>query len=81
MFIDTTGNHTRNDKRTEISKDKIGGYSSVYSLQAKGESQIEQSIYIICIVDWASLYLSELKNVDPIDIAVIDFLKSELSKF
>ena len=81
VFIDTKGNHTRNDKRIEITKSKIEAYSTVHSIQAKGESQIEQSIYIINIVDWASLYLAEMENTDPIDITVIDFLKSELSKF
>lgn len=81
VFIDMKNNHSRNDKRTEISKSKIKDYSTVHSVTAKGASKIEQSIYIINLVDWSSLYLSELKNVDPIDIAVIDFLKSELSKF
>lgn len=81
VFFDTKGNHLRNDKRIEITKSKIKGFSTVHSIQAKGESQIEQSIYIINIVDWASLYLAEMENTDPIDITVIDFLKSELSKF
>jgi glucose/mannose-6-phosphate isomerase len=31
-------------------------------------------------VDWASLYLSNLKNGDPMEIHVIDYLKDELSK-
>lgn len=81
VFFDTKDNHSRNDKRTEITKTKVAAYSTIHTITAKGNSKIEQSIYIINIVDWASLYLSELKNVDPIDIAVIDFLKSELAKF
>jgi len=81
VFFDTKSNHSRNDKRTEITKNKVSGYSTIHTVTAKGGSKIEQSIYIISIVDWASLYLSELKNVDPIDITVIDYLKSELSKF
>lgn len=81
VFFDTKNNHSRNDRRTVISKNKIGHYSTVHTVAAKGSSKIEQSVYIINVVDWASLYLAEIKNVDPIDIAVIDFLKSELAKF
>jgi glucose/mannose-6-phosphate isomerase len=81
VFFDVDGNHPRNDKRTEITKLKVSERSSTLSISAKGNSRIEQSIYIINIVDWASLYLAEMKDVDPVDIAVIDYLKSELSKF
>lgn len=80
VFFDTSGNHPSNNRRIEITKEKISDRSTIHSVVAKGNSKIEQSIYIINIVDWASLYLSELKEVDPIDIAVIDYLKSELSK-
>ena len=47
VFFDTEGNHSRNDKRIEISKSKIQNYSSIYTVTAKGNNQIEQSIYII----------------------------------
>ena len=44
-------------------------------------NNIEKSFYFMHVIDWASLYLAELKEVDPVDIAVIDFLKGELSRF
>ena len=81
VFFETSGNHPRNDKRIEITKAKIKEKSSIHSVKAKGQSKIEQSLYIVNIVDWASLYLSELKEVDPVEIEVIDFLKGELSRF
>jgi glucose/mannose-6-phosphate isomerase len=81
VFFDTHGNYPRNDRRIEITKEKIQDKSSVHTVTAKGKSKIEQSIYIISIVDWASLYLSDLKKGDPIEIVVIDYLKSEMSKF
>ena len=81
VFFDTVGNHPRNNKRIEITKSKIKEKSTIHTIKAKGQSKIEQSLYIVNIVDWASLYLSELKEVDPVDIAVIDFLKGELSRF
>ena len=81
VYFNTNDLIPRNQKRVGISLDVIGKKSKIINIDAKGENQIERSFYLIHLVDWASLYLSELKQVDPIDIAVIDFLKSELANF
>lgn len=81
VFFVTRGNHLRNDKRIEISRTRIAEKTPVFDLEAKGDSVIEQSIYLINIVDWASFYLAAIDDIDTIDIAIIDYLKSELSKF
>ena len=74
--------HPRNAKRIEISREVISKKTSkIFEIHAKGNSTIERSIYMINVVDWASLYLSEIKNVDPVDIEVIDYLKGELANF
>ena len=41
---------------------------------------IERSIYLIHLVDWASLYLAELNKVDAMEINVINDLKNQLSE-
>ena len=82
VFFETEDIFKRNKKRMDISRDVIAKKSSkVFNVLAKGDSQIERSIYIINIVDWSSLYLSEMKDVDPIDIQVIDYLKDTLANF
>lgn len=82
VFFNADDIYRRNAKRMQITKEIIAKKSSkILEIHAKGESIIERSIYIINIVDWASLYLSELKKVDPIDIKVIDYLKDELANF
>jgi glucose/mannose-6-phosphate isomerase len=82
VFFETSDIHPRNKKRFEITskatEDKCG---KVMSVLAKGESRVEQSLYLIHIVDWASYYLCEENNQDIIDIKIIDYLKGELSKF
>ena len=55
--------------------------SKVYHLHPKGENIIQESMYLIHVVDWASWYLAELKKEDAMEIKVIDHLKNELSKF
>lgn len=81
VFFMTNDNHPRNDKRIEITRDKIAQKTSVFDIHAQGDSLIEQSIFLINVVDWASFYLAAMDDIDTIDIAVIDYLKSELSKF
>jgi len=48
-------------------------------INGKGNTLIEESFYFIHIVDWASIYLAELYDVDPVEIKVIDYLKDSLS--
>jgi glucose/mannose-6-phosphate isomerase len=81
VFFMTKGNHLRNDKRLQITREKIAHKTAVFDLEAQGNTVIEQSIYLINVVDWASFYLAAMDDIDTIDIAVIDYLKSELAKF
>lgn len=82
IFFESEDIHPRNERRLEITKARIAKMSSKNMvISPKGNNLIERSIYYINVVDWASLYLSELKGVDPVDIEIIDYLKSELAKF
>ena len=53
---------------------------NITEVWSKGDSLIENSLYLISLGDWASWYLSEINAVDAIEIDVINFLKRELSK-
>lgn len=82
VVLETDDVHPRNAKRLEITKATIAKKTkNLMSVQSKGKSRIERSIYFINIVDWASLYITDLNGADPIDIEIIDYLKDELSKF
>ncbi|MCH2229019.1 MAG: bifunctional phosphoglucose/phosphomannose isomerase [Crocinitomicaceae bacterium] len=82
IFFDTDDISDRNARRLEITKAVIDKMSDKkLELKCQGNNLIERSIYIINVVDWASLYLSDLNKVDPVDIAIIDYLKGELSNF
>jgi glucose/mannose-6-phosphate isomerase len=81
VLIRTSFDHPRTSVRLDVCKDiftKVAG--SVYELHAKGDSFIEQSIYLINVFDWTSFYLAEANNVDPFPVDVINFLKDELAK-
>lgn len=81
VFFDTEDLIPRNKKRAEISFGIINEKSPVKVVKAKGKSLIEKSFYLIHLIDWSSLYSSMIHQVDPIEIRVIDHLKSELANF
>ena len=80
VYFKNEGINYRNAVRAEITLDKIREKTAVMTITSKGSNIIERSIYLINVADWASVYLAEMKEVDPVDIAVIDFLKDSLAK-
>ena len=73
--------YSRNVSRIEISKEVFRKHTSnITEIFAKGETPVEKAIYLIHLGDWVSWYLAEMRGVDAIEIAVINHLKSELSK-
>ena len=73
--------YDRNQIRMDINKKVISKFTSnITEIWSKGDSLIENSLYHISVGDWISWYLSEMNNVDAIEIDVIDFLKGELAK-
>lgn len=78
----TSFDYERTKKRYEVCKTIFEKYSSsVTDITAKGSSKLEQYFYLIHLGDWISVYLADLKNIDPVEVNVIDHLKKELSKF
>ena len=66
----------------DINKEVISKYTdNISDIWSMGDSALENSLYLINFGDWVSWYLSELNNVDAIEIDVINFLKDKLSKF
>ena len=73
--------YERNQIRMDINKKVISKYTeNITEVWSKGDSLIENSLYHINLGDWVSWYLSEMNNVDAIEIDVINFLKGELAK-
>jgi glucose/mannose-6-phosphate isomerase len=81
VFFESQFISDRNKLRIELSKEVIGKKTShVLSIEGKGKTLIEESFYFIHIIDWASLFLADLNEKDPIEIQVIDYLKNTLNK-
>ncbi len=81
VIIRNEMDYERNQMRIAINKEVISKYAkSIIEIKSKGNSFIENTIYLIHITDWASFYLAELRKVDAVEVKVIDYLKGELGK-
>ena len=81
VYFRNKSDYNRNQIRMDINKKVISKFTeNITQIWSKGDSLIENSLYHINLGDWVSWYLSEMNNVDAIEIDVIDFLKGELAK-
>lgn len=81
IWLRNRDDFSRTAVRTDINKEIVEHYTNTsIELWSKGKSLIEKAFYLVHLGDWTSVYLAELRNVDPVEIKVIDFLKGELAK-
>ena len=81
VYFRNKSDFDRNQIRMDINRQVISKFTNnITEVWSKGESQIENTLYHINFGDWVSWYLSEMNNVDAIEIDVINFLKGELAK-
>ena len=73
--------YDRNQVRMDINKKVIAKFTdNISEVWSEGGSPLENTLYHISLGDWVSWYLSEMNEVDAIEIDVINFLKGELAK-
>lgn len=71
----------RSAVRMNINKEIVEHFTATsVEVWSKGKSNIEKAFYLVHLGDWVSYFLAELRNVDPVEIKVIDYLKGELAK-
>ncbi len=81
IFLKDKGTHKRVAVREEITKQVLAAYASnVTEVWSEGTSLLARMFSLIQFGDWVSLYLAILNDEDPTPVAVIDYLKGELSK-
>jgi glucose/mannose-6-phosphate isomerase len=81
ILLRTSFDHPRTSMRLDVCRDIFRDVAgSVWELEAKGNTPLEQSIYLIHLLDWVSFDLAEANGVDPFPVDVINFLKNELAK-
>ncbi|MEP7194997.1 MAG: bifunctional phosphoglucose/phosphomannose isomerase [Saprospiraceae bacterium] len=79
IFLRNSDDSTKNQHRIELTKEIVSHYAgSCIEVYSRGSSLIEKSLYLVHLLDYTSVFLAELNKVDPVEVKVIDFLKSEL---
>ena len=72
--------HPRNRIRIEICRKIFKKYAGgMVEIHPKGNNIIEKKIYWMHTGDWVSYFLAEKRNVDAMEVKVIDRLKKELA--
>lgn len=81
LYFDSNFLNERNRLRYKLNQEIIG-QKTPHNLviTPKGNTIIEEAFYLIHMIDWASVYLSEMNEVDAVEVRVIDYLKKELAK-
>lgn len=81
LYLRNEDDYSRNAVRMDINKKIIGKYAGeIIEVYSKGANMIEKSLYLVHLGDWISWELSVLRNVDALEVNVIDYLKGELAK-
>ncbi len=80
LFFRHRDDKFRNQVRIELTKEITGKLASVVELFSRGDSFIEKTFYHIHLGDWLSWYLSQQRNMDAVEVDVINYLKGELKK-
>jgi len=70
----------RNKLRMDFCRKVFDKYAAeIIEIPSKGENTIAKKLYWIHLGDWVSMFLADERNVDAMDIKVIDNLKQELA--
>lgn len=81
IILRYSNEYFRNRKRLEVCENVIRKYTANFqSFHASGNNHVEEVFYHIHLGDYASCFLAQAKNVDAMDISIINFLKDELAK-
>ena len=54
--------------------------ASVSTVDARGASALAQALYLIHLLDWASVFTARLNGADPLTVPAIDELKARLAE-
>jgi len=81
VFFRSKDEYYRNTARIEKTKEVAGKYTSnVNEIYAKGEGKIQQALYLIHLGDWITYDLAVLKDIDSVEVDVIEGLKGVLAE-
>lgn len=80
VFLRWEGEHERTKLRISFTKELLHERAdSIIEIEAKGDSRIGQSLYLVHLVDWISQLMGEQTGLDTMEVKEIDDLKKHLA--
>ena len=67
------------DLRISICNDVCAKHAEVVNIDCIGESLIEQAMYGVHVGDWITVDVGNARQIDLIEVDVIDYLKGKLA--
>jgi glucose/mannose-6-phosphate isomerase len=81
LILRNKSDYSRTQTRLEISTGVFKKYTPhVKEVWSKGNSNLERAIYLIHLTDFVSVLIADKRNVDAMEINIINHLKGELAK-
>jgi glucose/mannose-6-phosphate isomerase len=82
VSFSTTFTNPRTLKRYDICKTVFSKYANnIIDIKPEGKSLTEQFFYLVHLGDWISVDVAHIKQIDAVEVNVINHLKDELAKF
>ena len=80
VLLRTPLDHPRVAVRMELCAPVFAAHAaSVTTVDARGASALAQALYLIQLLDWASVFTARLNGADPLTVPAIDELKARLA--
>jgi glucose/mannose-6-phosphate isomerase len=80
VLLRDKGDHPQVQRRFDLTRELIAGKpGALHEIWSEGQSLLARALSVIYLGDFVSLYLAYLNNTDPTPVAVIDYLKKNLS--
>jgi glucose/mannose-6-phosphate isomerase len=81
IFLRSEKEFDRNRQRLDFTEKIVRSKTdNVSTIDAIGANLIQQTLYLIHLFDWFSLFVAENKDIDAVEVNIIDQLKEELTK-
>ncbi len=81
IFLRDKDDHKRVEVRLDITKQIVNEHTQhITEVWSEGKSALARMFSLVHLGDWVSFYLAILHEVDPMPVAVIDYLKNELGR-
>ncbi len=82
IWLRNRADNERTAVRMNIVKEIIEHFSGAsIEVFSKGKSAAENMLYLVHLGDWMSFFLAQARQVDPVEIKVIEYLKNELANY